>query len=759
MPPTAIFFPRSPTLMQTHPSQERFYEEEVEQEVHLRDYFLILLKRKAIVLTLLALVFLTTAIATFSATPIYTSAVEVLIERNRGTPGLESQYYYYDPDFLDTQSSIVKSVKVTRRVVDNLRLATTYRSYFLEQEKSEPSFFDNISAGLREWLGSLLSTAKKLGEGSSDGGGSGALVATEPMSDEDIIASMIQGRLMVSPVKNTKIVSISYSDKSPAIAKLVADAVAKAYMDELLDMKLTTSRYALQWMTAKAQEERNKLEASEKAMQEYMRANDLVTIENRLAITPQRLNDFSSQLSKAQTDRKTLEGILRQVEAAGKNVAQLENIPTFADNAVLKGVREALFKARQNISDLSKKYGEKHPLMIKANDELAELINQQQAEVNRVIAATRNAYELAKSQETNLEGLLTATKNELLNLNEKFIQYSIMKRDVDANRVVYEALTANIKKEGVTEQSQSVNVWVIKNAVLPGGPSKPNKKRNLALGLILGLMAGIGCAFLIEYLDNTVKSDKDFEGKFGITVLGTVEKLKEKGKKIESYIVQKPLSPMAESYRLVRSGLLLSSPEQPPKTILVTSMGQGEGKTSTTINIARVFCQGGKKVLIIDCDLRRPRVHSIFSMQNDKGLSNYLTGNLQENIIHKVAGEEIFAITSGPIPPNPSDLVGSKRLKNLLEKMREHFDFIIVDSPPVQLVTDSLVLSHLVDGTLIVVKAGATTYEMVQSGLKKLRDVQCRVLGVVLNGVGKHHGGGYYYSGYSSYYAKDDTPA
>jgi polysaccharide biosynthesis transport protein len=746
-------------LMQTHPQQERFYEEEVEQETHLRDYFNILLKRKSIVFSLLGLVFLTTVLVTFSATPIYTSAVEVLIERNRGTPGLENQYFSYEHDFLETQASIVKSAKVARRVVDSLKLATTYRGYFLEKKKGDPTFFESIRENVNESLGNLADNMSKMVEEPAGNKRGEALLTIEDLSDEDQVVAIIKENLEVKSVKNTKIISISYSDKSPAIAKLVADAVAKAYMDELLDMKLTSSRYALQWMTAKAQEERTKLEASEKSMQEYMRANDLVTIENKLAITPQRLSEFSSQLSKAQTERKTLEGILRQIEASGKNVAQLENIPTFADNGVLKGVREALFKARQNISDLSKKYGEKHPLMIKANDEMAELLKQQQAEVNRVIAATRNAYELAKSQETNLEGLLTVTKNELLNLNEKFIQYSIMKRDVDANRVVYEALTANIKKEGVTEQSQSVNIWVIKNAALPEAPSKPNKKRNLALGLILGLMAGIGCAFLIEYLDNTIKSDKDFEVRYGLTVLGTVEKLKEKGKKIESYIVQKPLSPMAESYRLVRSGLLLSSPERPPKTILVTSMGQGEGKTSTTINIARVFSQGGNKVLIIDCDLRRPRVHSVFSIQNEKGLSNYLSGNLQENIIHKVAGEEIFAITSGPIPPNPSELVGSKRLKNFLEKMQDHFDFILIDSPPVQLVTDSLTLSHLVDGTLVVVMAGETTYDMVQSGLKKLRDVQCRILGVVLNGVGKHHSGGYYYSGYSSYYAKDDTSA
>jgi capsular exopolysaccharide synthesis family protein len=742
--------------MQNYQAQERYHEEEVEQEVNIRDYFLILRKRKYIVFTLLIVVFLVTVITTFSTTPVYTSGTEVLIERNRPSSGLENQYYSsYDPDFLETQSAIIKSTKVARRVVDSLKLTTTYRSFFFEERKESPSFLTDIKNGITEFIEKILSPIKSDEQGSKSQEGPDAVLKGEPLTDEDIIASKIQGNLSVEPVKTTKIVRITYSDRSPAIAKLIADAVAKAYMDEILDMKLTTSRYALQWMTSKAQEERKKLEASEMAMQNYMRANDLVTVENKLAISPQRLTEFSSQLSKAQTERKVLEDILKQINAAGTNSFNLENITLFAGNEVLKRQREAIFKARQNINELSKKFGDKHPTMIKANDELHQLTSQQQAEINRVVATTKNSYELAKSQEKNLEELLASTKSDLLNMNEKFIQYSIMKRDVDANRVVYESLTSSIKKEGVTEQSQSVNVWVIKNASLPVSPSKPNKRRNLALGLLLGLMSGIGCAFLVEYLDNTVKSEKDLEGRYGLTVLGSVEKLKEKGKHIESYIVQNPLSPLAESYRLIRSGLLLSSAEHPPKTILVTSMGPSEGKTTTAINIARVLSQGNKKVLIIDCDMRRPRVHSVFSMQNDKGLSNYLTGNLNDNIIHQVAGEDIFVITAGSIPPNPADLAGSKKLKILVEKMAENFDFVLLDSPPVQMVTDSLALAQLVDGTVVVVKAGETTYDMAQSGLKKLKDVQCHFLGFVLNGLNKSHAAGAYYSGYTTYYAKD----
>ncbi len=731
--------------MQNHQDQEQFFNDEVEQEINLREYLYVILKRKSIILTILAVTFIITVIVTFSATPIYTSSSQVLIERNQGSAGLDRQYYSYDPDFLETQSAIIKSMMVARRVVENLKLTTTYRSYFLPQKK-EKSSSTGIWASLKKLVGKTSVPPTDKGLDTSE----------RSSSDVDAIASRILGGLAISPVKNTKIINITYSDRHPAMAKLIADAVVKAYMNEILDMKLSTSKYALQWMTAKADEEKKKLEKSEQALQKYMRDNDLVTVENKLAIYPQKLTEFSSQLSKAQSDRRALEDVIDQIKAAGSNIQQLENIPVIADNAVLKDLRESIFKARQNIKELSKKYGNKHPIMMKARDELAELLNQQQSEINRVLATTRNSYDLAKSQENNLQGLLDSTKKELLNMNEKFVQYSIMKRDVDSNRVVYDALTASIKKEGVTEQSQSINIWVVKNAALPGAPSKPNKRRNLVIGFILGLFGGIGCAFLIEYLDNTIKSEKDLETRFGLTVLGTIEELKEKEGNIESHILQQPLSPLAESYRLIRSGLLLSSAEHPPKVILVTSMGAREGKTTTTVNVARVLCQGKKKVLIVDCDLRRPRVHTLFSIENEKGLSSYLTGNINESIINKIPGEEIYVITSGPIPPNPAELVGSNKLKTLLGKMSENFDFILIDSPPIESVTDSLALTQVADGTLIVVRAGKTTYDMLQSGLKKLTDVRCHLLGSVLNGQVKSKSPGSYYSGYTTYYAKSD---
>ena len=394
--------------------------------------------------------------------------------------------------------------------------------------------------------------------------------------------------------------------------------------------------------------------------------------------------------------------------------------------------------------------------MIRAKDELRILKQERRFEIDRVVSTIANSYELAGSKEKNMDGLLEKTKSEMLNLNEKFMQYSIMKRDVDSNRVLYDTLQTSIKKQGVTEQSQSVNIWVVRKASMPEAPSYPNKKRGVLLGLILGLFGGVGMAFLIEYLDNTAKSEVDLERRYGISVLGSIERLKS-SEAIETYVLTKPLSPVAESYRLIRSSLLLSSAEKPPQIILLTSMSPQEGKTSTTANLARVLSQGEKRVLIIDCDLRRPRTHALFNISNDNGLSNYLTGNCEDIPLTAVPGETLSIMPAGPIPPNPAELLGSTKMEQLLSELRDQFDFILLDSPPVQRVADSLTLSKTADGTIIVVHYGKTTFDMLDGGIKKLTDVDATVLGFVFNSMKKSDNKAYY--GYSSYYAIDDKVA
>lgn len=735
--------------------QKEFFDDREEQEMHLRDYLLVIKKRQMVILIVLGIVFFSAVVATFTATPIFSASSRVMIERNRANSGLEYQGYSYEPEFLDTQIEIIRSVNVARKVVDQLKLATQYRHLFLGIKKEEKvslvSSVPHVFGLLKKTLFSFFSDS---GNEKSTAAG-GGLVSAKPQSDADIIAGIIQGGLSVKPLPKTKIVTITYEHTNPVVAQMVADAVVQAYIDELLEIKLSTSNYSLKWMNSKAAEERDKLEKSERELQQYMRDNDLVTVENKLTVLPQKLSEVGLQLSKSETEEKELQDLLDQINATKNNPDRLETIPIFASSEVLKSIRERIYKANQNIQELSKKFGKKHPSMVKASDELRILREERRFEIERIVSSVKNSMDLATSKKKSLQELLASTKVEVLNLNEKFVQYSIMKREVDSNRLVYDTLQAGIKKEGVTEQSQSVNVWVVKPADLPGGPAKPNKKRNILIGLILGLFSGVGLAFFIEYLDNTIRHPKDLEERFGLTVLGSVEDMRGDNRDVETFIKKNPLSPLAECYRLIRAGLLLSSADHPPKTMLITSMEAQDGKTSTTTNLARVLAQGGNSVLVIDCDLRRPRMHSLLGMANDIGLSLFLAGNTEVNIVFKVPDEDISLIPSGPIPPDPAELLGSKKMRDLIESMATKFDFVLLDSPPVQSVTDSLALSQFVAGTVLVIRAGKTTYEVLEGGLKKLHDVNGRILGFVLNGLKQQDTGKHYY-GYSTYYAKDD---
>jgi len=589
---------------------------EGEDEIHLRDYLQVIRKRIGIVVAVLVLVLLVTIIRTYVATPIYSAFTQALVERNYGTRGLDQVYYRYEPEFLETQAAIIKSTNVGRRVVEQLDLTGRYRSLFAPQmsKDDEPSVLSSVKQAVRGWFSGVKGFFSSADTATTEGSSADfeALSDMGPLTEEDQFALMISDSLEVTPVPNTKIVSISYSHPNPVVTQMVANAVVKAYMDEMLEIKLASTSYSLQWMSVKAEQEREKLERAERTLQQYMRDNDLVTVENQLSVSPQKLSEFSSQLSRAKAQRKELEALLDQIRQAGGDFNKLENIPVFTESAVLKNLRERIYKARQNINEFSKKFGPKHPTMIKAQEELDILQNERRFEVQRIVSSTENAYQLADTKARNLQELIDETKSELLDLNEKYIQYSILNREVDSSRMLYDTLQESIKKEGVTEQSQSVNIWVVKGAELPVAPSKPNKRRNLFIGLVLGLFGGIGMAFLVEYLDNTVKSELELEKRYGLTVLGSVQLLTKQADRIETHIIRQPLSPLAESYRLVRSNLLLSAAEHPPGVILITSMSPSEGKTITTVNLARILAQDNKKVLVIDCDLRRPRLHNLY---------------------------------------------------------------------------------------------------------------------------------------------------
>ncbi len=707
-----------------------------EREIHLRDYIRVIKKRRFTVYTFFIIVFTIVLIGTLSTTPVYKASTKVLIERGEPT-GLTRNYYYmpYDPEFYETQYQLIKSASVAEKVVDMLSLQQRYKQYFPDQDDSS-----GLISKLFGWL-------------KSDEAESGA---ENKGIEKEALIKMISSGITVRPVKNSKIVEISYLSTNPEFATAVANTVAKAYMNEILELKMRSSRYKLQWLTEKAEEERKKLQKAEEALQRYMKDNDIVTLENRITIIPQRLTELSTQLTKAEAKRKELESLYNRIKRlTAKNIEKAETIPAISSDPTVQALREEILKAEQNVMELSKKFGRKHPKMIRAVSELNILKEKKAQEIRRVIESIKTEYELARANENNLRTLLKKTKDEALWLNEKFIQYGVLKREVETNRQLYDALIKKIKEESITEKVQTVNVWIVEEAKRPEFPVKPRKMLNIALGIIVGLFGGVGLAFFVEYLDNTIKTPDEAESRLGMPVLGMVSCLKENGEGIEKVVLNDPKSTFAENYKVLRTSILLSAAERPPKTILITSAGPDEGKTSTATNLATAIAQSEYTVLLIDADLRKPRLHKIFGLENSKGLTTYLAGASDMNIIQEGPLPNMSVITSGPIPPNPSELLSSNRMQKLLEALKDRYDVIILDSPPLMTVSDSMILSKLSEGTIIVTKSASTTYEMVSRCIKSLKDINVNILGLVINAVDIKKADYYYYYRYYGYYYED----
>jgi capsular exopolysaccharide synthesis family protein len=731
------------------------------KEIHIRDYLQIIVKRKNSALTFFVLAVIVTIISTFTSnpTPMFTATTDVMIERN-DTPSLTGYRYSgygYDPFFTATQSHIISSAKVAKKVVDFLGSEKIYDSFFPKTEVKK-----SFLAGIKTWWSDLYASIKKIIgiekslsniENNPDTFGITPSGYPPPTKAEQL-QSAIRGGIMVIPVENTKIVQISFTSLNPAIAMQVTNSVAQAYIDVLLDMRMQSSNYSIEWMKKKAESQRKDLEKSEKELHDYKKKYNIVTIEDRLTILPEKLSSLSTRLTQAEAFRKELSLIYNQTLTNSDEI--LETIPAVAENVSVDAINRDILLAEQSISDLSKKYGRKHPKMIAAKNKLKSLKEKKHKELSKAAKIIKNKYLLAKANETKLKDMFNQSKFEAELLSEKSIQLDILKRKVTTNKYLYDALIKSIKEKGLTEKNQSVNVWVLKKAELPFMPmNTPNKKRNVLLGIILGLFGGIGIAFFLEYLDNTARTPEDIEEKFDIPVIGTIGLLKNKEESIVENFMKKPDASIAEGFKSLRTSIFLSSADMPPKTLLVTSIAKQDGKSSTSLCLAATMAQTDKHILLIDADMRRPTQHILSGLVNSLGLSSYLAGVTSKAKINKECLKNLDIITSGPIPPNPSELLQSIRFTTMLNHFKTIYDIVIIDSPPITGVTDPIIISSQTDGVILVTSAGKTPYDMIAKVLKQLSEVTAQITGIVLNRFNPKNSG-YYYNHYGDYYYSSD---
>ena len=445
-----------------------------EKEIHLRDYLRVIQKRWFTVFTFFILAVTLTIIGVYTSNlePSWRANTKLLIEKGDTSISMaEAQgFVRWDPDFLETQFQIIRSKPVALKVVERLGLATRYASWYLKSD-DELSTKQKILVWARESL-RVFSESDAPVDDNTIGAGR--------QSDEDIIVELLLANLKITPTKDSHIVNMSYEFSSPVVAAMVVNAFTRAYIEELLEMRLKATGYTVEWMTKKADEQRKRLESAEKELNGYMRRQDIVAIENNVGAGTKRVNDLSTKLTTEKTRREVLGTLVKKLK--GKDVQEALSVPGISDQAAVERIRRDIGKKEQTIMEYSKKYGRKHPLMIRANSDLAMFQGKLSDETMRVIETIRTDYELAKENIQNLESQLMTAKSESITLNEKYVQYKILKRDVETYRHLYNALISKIKEQTLSEEVQPVDVWTVEEAVAPPRPVNANRSRNLLLG-------------------------------------------------------------------------------------------------------------------------------------------------------------------------------------------------------------------------------------------------------------------------------------
>ncbi len=708
----------------------------------LKESLKIIKKRRRFILIFASAVFLFVLAVTFLMTPQFQGTTKVIIEAvepNNFTSATRTTSR--DPDFIQTQFQLIKSLAVATRVEKMLSLSDTWQERFGEDK--EKTFL----AKTFSWIKGIKKQIWAKEEETSPEKQQQAFV--------DGIISQISQNVIVQPVTDSRIVNIGFQSPDPEFAALVANTVIRAYIDESLDLKVEASRRVLEWMTTKAETQRTKLEAAEKSLQAFTGDKDILTLENRIAVTPQKLSEISTRLVGAEARRKEVEALYNQIKVVRNDPAKAETVPAVMSDPTLQILRSQIVTAEKSIMELSGKYGPKHPVMNKARGDLYVLRRKRVQEINRVIQSIENEYKLAVSVEEGLKEQFDTTKAEVHALNKNFMEYETLKRDVATYRQLYDALMLKIKEQGINETSQPVSVLIVEEAKTPLKPVKPVVPLNILLGLFVAVVGGIGFGFLVDYLDSTIRGVDETEMLLGTPVLGVISSCNLKGLSPEKVVLAQPTSPLSESYRALRTAVLLSSEKESPKRVLITSSVAGEGKTTISVNLAITLAQSERSVLLIDGDLRKPRIHKILGLSNEKGLSTYLSGATDADILQKGPYFNLSILTAGPTPFNPSELLMSKTIKNLLNVLSAKFDIIICDTSPILVVSDAHHLSNLFDGTILVAKARMTKDDMARKSLKLLKSVGGKVLGMVINAQGEHDEGyGYYHREY--YGVSDD---
>jgi capsular exopolysaccharide synthesis family protein len=571
--------------------------------------------------------------------------------------------------------------------------------------------------------------------------------------EENKVAKFFLNHLTVSPRRDSMIIDVSFISPSRQLSQDAVNRLMTEFISWKMDQKVTSSGTAREYLMKQIDRAKINLEESEEKQNQFARKAGIVSMDSRLNSVFKQLEDINTALGQSEAEYISKETLFKQAEKDGPG-----SLPQVLTSTLINDLKSEYAKHRSEYEQLSETFHEDYPDVKTIKSRMNSIEARINSESQKIFDSIKYDYLSAKSKLDSLRTNMEQKKKQALDLNERATQYTIMTREVETNKAIYQSLLERAKEiESMAGISPS-NIQIVDKASLPIFPAKPNVPRNLMLAIILGLMGGVGAAFAMEYFADTITNPEQIPDRFQIPILGVLPlEASSSEYPVERIFSKNPQASMSEALRTLRVSIQLSGSGANSKCIAITSTSSGEGKTTITANLAQAFAGAGEKVLLIDADLRKPRLHKIFqaaSAANDgRGLSSFLAGVVNDGFIAKTSVENLYLIPSGPIPPNPVELLASNRFSQLIAKSSEEFDRILLDSPPHLGFADVLVLSRQVGGVILVSGIGETTRDGIRHFKKSIHNVQGAILGCIVNKINLSQRYGYrsYYRYYKAY--------
>jgi polysaccharide biosynthesis transport protein len=727
-PPEQLRYPRPPKVTEIDTSSDEAYS-------YVRAYWRMLIKHAWTIFTVAFIVATLVALITFRLRPVYRATARLEIEA--ATPEIRQLSDLFenmpaDDMFLQTQVNVLESDNLAWQTIEQLHLG------------ENPAFAGPVQHSEQQR-------------------------AESPDTLQSTLLGTFQGSLQIEALRNSRIVTVSFESTDPRLAARIANTLVDNYQEYNYHKNYEATRKASGWMEQQLDELKAKVEKSQQALVDYERQHAITNVGDKQNVEEQKLADLSRQLTEAHADAVRAESLYNVVHSNG------DQISTLAPNDLLSRLQEKYAELRAQYVDARAQFGPNFPKVMRLKDQMDEMRAQLDSERTRIVGRYHGEYAAALQRERLLGEALSQQKVELGKLNQLLIEHNILQHDFQTNQQLYESLLQRLKDATLSSGLRATNIHVVDSARTPMTPVRPRKFFNITIGLVVGLILGVTLAFVQEALDDSIKSIGQVERYLATNALAVIP-LARPGRQrpllpggvgngsgdrreVELTLLKRPASELAEAYRAMRTAVLLSTSPRPPQVMVMTSAQPSEGKTCTSLNLALALAQRRVRVLVVDADFRKPGVAQAMGMSNEKGLSNILRGELSfdEVVLQTEALPNLWVLPAGATPTNPTDLLSSPDMGKLVDELRQRFEHVVVDSPPILLMTDATVLSILSDGVVLVVEGGVTPMGAVLRAHRIIENAGGKILGVVLNKVdvrrGTYYGSYYGYGrGYYNYY-------